>query len=470
MTQKTLSRRNFLQGSAAVAAGTGMLLPPPAPPFAAPNPPAAKKPDLAIKTQQKALVFIMLDGGNDSYNMLVPTSSKHYKQYRKSRSNLALAKRDLLPLEGFKDQQDRSFGLHPSMPEVQELFNDNKLAFVANIAPMIKRITKEEFYNNSAPLPVGLLSHSDQFKHWQTSRPGERLNSGWFGSFADVLQHNKPAEQISMNVSLAGSNIMQNGVNATHYSIKQEGSVGLVVNETRNALNRAILANFEDLLEFDYPDDPFKQSYLSITREAQSQHEIFKKATHDVRVRTRFSDSDLSQQLRKVAQTIKASMELGMPQQTFFLRYIGWDHHDELLNNQERMLRVVSKAMGEFQEALQELDVDDRVITFTGSDFGRTLTSNGNGTDHGWGGNTLVMGNAVNGGQVFGEYPELTLGNANPLDAGNGVLIPTTATDELYAELAMWFGVAKQDLGKLFPNLANFYDVSSDEPPLGVIG
>ncbi|MEC8426968.1 MAG: DUF1501 domain-containing protein, partial [Pseudomonadota bacterium] len=413
--------------------------------------------------------FIMLDGGNDSFNMLVPRSTQHYQQYRKTRSNLALSQSQLLPLEGFEDADGRRFGVHHSMPELAQLFSEKRLSFVANIAPMIRRISKQEFYNNSAPLPVGLLSHSDQFKHWQTSRPGERINRGWFGSFADVLQHNRPVKQISMNVSLAGSNIMQNGVNATHYSIKKEGSVGLEVNETKNDLNDAILYNFEKLLNHDYSHDPFKQAYLAITREAQGQHETFKQATHEVRIDSRFSDSDLSQQLRKVAQTIKASIELGMPQQTFFLRYIGWDHHDELLQNQERMLRVVSKALAEFQASLDELKLADRVITFTGSDFGRTLTSNGNGTDHGWGGNTLVMGNPVRGGKVLGQYPDLELGSSNPLDAGDGVLIPTTATDELYAELAMWFGVAKSDLPQLFPNIGNFYDINSSSPPLGVI-
>ncbi|WP_315981762.1 DUF1501 domain-containing protein [Aliamphritea spongicola] len=154
-----------------------------------------------------------------------------------------------------------------------------------------------------------------------------------------------------------------------------------------------------------------------------------------------------------VARSIKSADRLNLQQQTYFLRYIGWDHHDELLNNHQRMLQVLSKALGEFQQSLDELGIADQVITFTGSDFGRTLTSNGNGTDHGWGGNTLVMGNAIQGGRIYGQYPSLALGNANPLDAGDGVLIPTTATDQLYAELARWFGVADKDIHTLFPNL-----------------
>ncbi len=162
-----------------------------------------------------------------------------------------------------------------------------------------------------------------------------------------------------------------------------------------------------------------------------------------------------------MVQSIKAADSLGQQQQTYFLRYIGWDHHDELLNNHANMLSVLSKALGEFQRALDELDIADKVITFTGSDFGRTLTSNGNGTDHGWGGNTLVMGEPVNGGQIFGEYPSLALGTDNALDVGDGVLIPTTPIDLLYEQLALWFGAEQSSIEALFPNLSNFKDMTN---------
>lgn len=455
LTTNKLSRRDFIQNSATAALGAGLLAGT-APVFSAPDLSNAKA-SLAIKPQQKALVFIMLDGGNDSFNMLVPTSSSDYRDYRNSRSNLALNKNQLLPLDNYQDDQGRKFALHESMPEVQQLFARKKLAFMANIAPMIEPVKKADFYSGAARLPVGLLSHSDQFKHWQTSRPGERLNQGWFGYFADSLQANRKLADIPMNVSLSGSNIMQNGVQSSSYVINEQGSVGLVVNEEKNALNTTLENSFENLLNADYPGDPFKQAYLSSTRQAQAQHEVFRDAVADIRVPGHFSDTPLSQQLKMVAQTIKAADRLKTPQQTFFIRYIGWDHHDELLNNHSRMLRVVSQALAEFQQALSQLEIAERVVTFTGSDFGRTLTSNGNGTDHGWGGNTLVMGEAVNGGQIFGQYPSLKLGEKNPLDAGDGVIIPTTPTDQLYAELALWFGVDEKALPELFPNLPNFY-------------
>lgn len=459
------SRREFLKksGSLVAAAGIGALLGGTAPVFALPQSPQQQG-SKALQAQRKALVFIMLDGGNDSYNMLVPTSDRHYAEYQQSRSNLALDRQTLLALNT-EDSEGRHFGLHPSMPEAAQLFNQGDLAFIANIGPMIAPVTKQGFYQG-APLPLGLLSHADQFKHWQTSRPHQRINSGWFGYFADTLQANRPARQIPMNISLAGSNIMQNGLQASQYSITAQGSVGLVVNEEQNELNKVLLNSFERLLNTQ-ASDPFSQTYLSQTREAQLQHEVFQQATANVAVPVTFSSTPLSQQLRKVAQSIKAADTLNHQQQTFFIRYIGWDHHDELLNNHANMLGVLSKALGEFQAALQHMGIADKTVTFTGSDFGRTLTSNGNGTDHGWGGNTLVMGEPVAGGQIFGQYPALSLGEQNPLDVGDGVLIPTTATDQLYAELAVWFGASPSEVHNLFPNLSNF--TGNSYQPLGII-
>lgn len=458
MLTNSVSRRGFLGQSSAITAGASMMLAGAAPAFALPK---SKPLRLNIKSSNKAMVFIMLDGGNDSFNMLVPTSTKHYADYQRSRSNLALDKHSLLPLKGYRDAQQRQFGLHPSMPEVQQLFNNKQLAFVANVGPMIEPVSKADV--DAARLPLGLLSHADQFKHWQTARPDARINHGWFGSLADNLQAHRDVHQVPMNISLAGSNIVQNGVKSNHYSINQQGSVGLVVNEENTPLNRELLHSFEHLLLQNYAKDAFKHSYLALTREAQALHQQFADATNQVPVPTQFVGTDLSQQLRKVAQSIGAAKQLKLNQQTYFLRYIGWDHHDELLNNHGAMLRVLSQAMGEFQQALESMGLADEVVTFTGSDFGRTLTSNGNGTDHGWGGNIMVMGNDVNGGQVFGEYPDLHLDGAQ--DMGDGVLIPTTPVDHFYADLAAWFGVDEEGIASLFPNLSNF---STLDRPLGI--
>jgi uncharacterized protein (DUF1501 family) len=483
MARKYPTRRDFIKYSGVVA-GSGILAAcggsgsstgtPPAPPGPGPGPNPTPPPvgELRITPQDKALVFILLAGGNDSYNMLVPISAA-YSDYKTSRSNLALDKNSLLPLNGYTDADGNSFGLHPSMPNVQRLFGDKKLSFVANCGPLVEPTSKAQYFDNNVKLPVGLMSHADQIRHWQTGEPGQRVKTGWFGKFADVMQKGKSDQQIGMGISLAGTNIAQNGSDSLAYAIGASGSSGLIVKENdpsfgpgQRHLNQALLNGFNTVLDRDY-GDPFKNTYVEMMRHAQSHHEAFSGATESIQPSTQFSDSDLSQQLKMVARSIAAAKNLGMHQQTFFVQYGGWDHHDELLVNHERMLKVLDNALGEFQQSLDELNIADRVVTFTASDFGRTLTSNGNGTDHGWGGNMMVMGEAVKGGEVFGEFPSLALGN--DLDIGNGLLIPTTASDEVFTELSMWFGVEKAGMQNLFPNVSKFYDLNSSTPPLGII-
>ena len=456
--RKPMNRRQFLKKSSAAAVASMMCMG--GFPFVGSEATAA---GMELDSSRRTLVFIMLDGGNDSFNMLVPTSTKEYGDYKKSRQNLALPHRDLLPLDGFKDARGVSYGLHPSLSGVQNLFARKDLSFLANVGPLIEPVNKDAFFSGSARLPLGLMSHSDQFKHWQSARPGERVNRGWFGLMNDAAPSSGRMSLIPMNISLAGSNIMQNGLQTSEYAITKDGSQGMTIYDDDTDLNLAIRRAFKRVVNKQY-DDPFKQTYLESLRTAQEQHEQFGGAAEGIRVRTRFSDTDLSQQLKMIARSIKAAPANGARKQTYFVRYIGWDHHDELLNNHARMLQVLSDALVEFQASLEELGVADDVVTFTGSDFGRTLTSNGNGTDHGWGGNTIVMGNPVAGGGILGKYPSLTLGNN--LDIGNGIFIPTTPVDALYAELALWFGVRPSGLRALFPNLNNF---KSPYGELGVI-
>lgn len=458
-----VSRRNFLAAGSASAAAMGSL----APQFSI----AQSLQKVPLKSNNKVLVYIMLDGGNDSFNMLVPTSASHYAQYSSTRDNLAVPLADLLSLNGFSDSEGRSFGVHKAMSEVQSLFNNKKLSFVANVGPLVEPVDRAGMQAGTAKLPLGLLSHSDQFKHWLTGRPDERTNTGWFGRFADSVQANRQANQIPMNISLAGSNILQNGADSTHYTVNKKGSVGLAVKDkstpANQALNNALLAGFEAMLNQSYGDDPMRAAYIAQTRESQAQHERFKAATNTVTLSSAFSDSNLSQQLKKVAESIASADQMNLQQQTYFLRYIGWDHHDGLLDKHPKMLSILSKALFEFQRALEELNVEDRVITFTGSDFGRTLTSNGNGSDHGWGGNAIVMGEPVDGGKVFGEFPSLELGNNNPLDGGDGMLIPSMPLDKMFAELAIWYGVEGSDVKTLLPNIEKFGGIEHRKVPVG---
>lgn len=439
------------------------------------------------KTKDKALVYLILNGGNDSFNMLVPTSTKEYNDYSISRSNLKIDKSDLETLN-FKDKSNKTFGLHPSMPKTANLFNNEKLAFIANTAPLIQQVTKEQFQKNSVPIPLGLLSHADQVKHWQTLDASKRTNIGLFGRFADTFQSNKKDSQISMNLSLSGTNILQNGVSSTEYALTKEGSIGLKVVDNPTPLNNALKDAFNSIMNKSYSDS-FEKTFIDIEKNAQTHHEIFKskveginpntfvdysnKTTHINRqnsnAQTKYTagDKNISEQFKMIAKAIKASKDLNMTKQTFYIDYYGWDHHDELTNNQSRMLSVVDDALDGFQKALEQLGIDDKVITVVGSDFGRTLSSNGNGTDHGWGGNMLVMGNDINGGKIYGKYPDLILGSN--LDIGGGVLIPTTSIDEVFAELAYWFGIEKKDLKNYIPNIENFYDPTNPALPIGFL-
>ena len=269
-----------------------------------------------------------------------------------------------------------------------------------------------------------------------------------------------------MNISLAGNNTFQAGNDVVEYTISPlgNGSLGIRGYQDASPLNQIRTAAVNNLLERQY-QDVFEQTYADITRQAEVNHENFSSAVGNVNLQTAFSPGYLSQSMKMIARTIGAHQTLGMNRQTFFVTYGGWDHHDELLNNQAAMLGAVSKAMGEFDAAMHELGLHQQVTTFTISDFARTLTSNGNGTDHGWGGNAMVMGGAVKGGQMYGQYPDLALGQN--LDVGDGVLIPTTATDEYFAELALWLGVSRSDLPLVLPNLTNFFDPSLGTLPLG---
>ncbi|QTN39830.1 DUF1501 domain-containing protein [Cryomorphaceae bacterium] len=413
----------------------------------------------------KALVCILLEGGNDSFNMLVPTDNPAYQAYAHTRSNQALALNSLLSLNPLGGNSP-ALGIHPAMIEVQQLFNSGKLAFISNVGTLVEPTTLSQFLNGSAQMPLGLFSHADQIQQWQTSVPQSRGALGWGGRLADMLQSMNQNQNISMNISLSGRNVFQAGNATTEYTITNSGtgSVGIEGYNGPDFIHEVGTAAVDSLMDHHY-NDIFKNTYANVVSNAQDTHEVFSSATGNIQLSTAFSENELSQNLAMVAKTIGARNTLGLSRQTFFINYGGWDHHDELLNNQNAMLTVVSKALGEFESALQELGVGDQVTTFSISDFARTLTSNGNGTDHGWGGNVMVMGgNQVNGGQIYGQYPDLAIGSS--LDVGNGVLIPTLSTDEYFAELAKWFGVSNSDLLSIFPNLSNFY-LPSSTPPIG---
>ncbi len=472
MNRKTLSRRSFLGQTSCAAIGSSTLLSSLVSLKALNAAAAANSGSFGSGDDYKALVCIFQSGGNDSFNMLVPTSASEYQEYATTRSNQALALDELLPLN-VANADGRSFGLNPAMTAVQNLFNQGKLSFISNVGTLVSPTSKEDFFNEANHLPLGLFSHADQIQQWQTSLPHQRASSlGWGGKVADLIRDMNSNQAISMNVSLSGTNVFQTGDSTIEYAIDPyNGSVGIEgygQHDEWNVFDISRTKAIDNLLDYEY-QDIFQKTYVDVIRRSRDGHIMFDEAIKTVGdFTTEFSDNYLSQSFAMVARTIAARQQLGVKRQIFYINFGGWDHHDELLTSQFGMLMALSNALSEFNTVLEEINMSDCVSTFSISEFGRTLTSNGNGTDHAWGGNVMVMGgNQVKGGNIFGEYPSLALENS--LELGDGVLVPTLATDQYFAELAKWFGVAPSELTTIFPNLENFYDVNANDAPIGFL-
>lgn len=413
----------------------------------------------------QALVCILLAGGADSFNMLLPYDQARYDAYAAMRSDLALARGDVLPLD-YLGPDNRQLAVHPGLAEVRDLFDSGDLAFVANVGSLAEPTDRAGYDAGSVRLPLGLFSHADQIAQWQTSVPDARIATGVGGRLADVLQPTLPASPISMNITLSGTNVFQTGAGVTSYAVDAaEGARQVAGFETDDDGSDVFTTAMNTLLAADY-GDPYRRTYAAALRESIDAAELVQAALDGAQtLNTSFSASGLSEALAQIARIVSVSDQLNAPRQTFFVTFGGWDHHDDVIPQQEAMLPVLSQALAEFHSAMTELGVLDRVTTFTISDFGRTLTSNGKGSDHGWGGNSLVMGGSVAGADVYGTYPELEPGN--PLDVGRGRFIPTTSVDEFYAELALWFGVTSTDLDFVLPNVSRFYDAGSGVAPIG---
>lgn len=413
----------------------------------------------------RALVCLFLDGGNDSFNMLAPLEQKEYARYRTARGSLALEREKFLGITDPAGRANgRKFGVHPAMPEVRDLYNSGKLSFLCNVGTLAEPTNLAKINNYTARLPLGLYSHADQFMHWQTSTPETRGTIGWAGRAAEILRSVNERNDISMNISLSGTNIFQSGKDLIPYSINPDG-VSLLngYNDPSRAFFRKAV---DSLLEQKY-QSLLRQTYADLTRQAIDSADIFHRVWQATpKVQTPFPDTVMGRNLRGVAQSMAARGSLGMKRQTYFIRCAGWDHHDEVLNSQNHMLADVSRSVAAFWQALGELGLQDDVLLFSASDFGRTLSSNGKGSDHGWGGHQFILGGGHRGGRFFGDYPEdISLGNK--LDTGRGRLIPTTSVDEYFAELALWLGVSRSDLQTVLPNIGRFYDVRSRRMPLG---
>ena len=431
--------------------------------------------------EYRALVCLFLSGGNDSFNMLVPRTTTEYAAYQASRSNLALTPAQLIDIHPLPSAQP-TFAVHNGMPEVASLFDSGKAAFIANVGTLVEPVTnRTQVINNSKKLPLGLYSHSDQIEQWQTSVPNSRSGIGWAGRMADLIKTVNPNQTVPMNISLDGSNVWQTGNSVAEYSITPGdsldpgGAVGLTsynfgwkqYNDIQNNLGAAV----DSQLAQQYAN-LLQQTFNTRKKQALDAYHDFSTATASPVSGVTFPNTSLGYRMRMIARAIQGRAGYGAVRQTYFLQLGGWDHHSGVLANQAAMLPQVSAAIGAFYNAMVALGLQNNVTLFTASDFGRTLTSNSQGSDHAWGGNQIVVGGSVLGQKIYGQYPDLAVNpdsgpEVNPLDTGRGRFIPTTSCDQFFAELALWLGVTKSDLPLILPNIGNFYSTSSSAPPVG---
>lgn len=462
---KKISRRKFM-GQAGCAAMTSTTVLNTLINLKALNAAALSHSAVADGNDYKALVCIGLNGGNDAYNMLIPTTSGEYADYANVRSNLAIPQANILGLNTL-NTPGRTFGLHPSMPNITNLYNQGKAAFVANVGTLVEPISVQEFWNQSKKAPLGLLSHSDQMQQWMTAIPHERASTGWGGRIADMIQQMNTDPNLSMNISLGGTNIFQTGVESIEYSVNPQNGIREIYGYNDDWQYNTLKKNAIDQLLNRTYSDIYENTYINTSRTARDGWLAYKDALEPVNLNTSFNPispeyGDVTRSLEWVAKLMSVRDTLGFKRQTFYVDFGGWDHHDEVLNAQTEMLTELDYAVNQFQLAMQELGTENCVVTFLISDFARTLRSNGNGTDHAWGSNMLSVGGPVIGSRIYGAYPDTLDPNQNEQDLGGGIVLPSTSADLYFAELAHWFGVSKSDLETIFPNLINFYDYRTD--------
>jgi uncharacterized protein (DUF1501 family) len=442
--------------------------------------------------EYRAIVCLFLSGGNDSYNMLAPysgasaTHADSFVEYQNSRGNLALDKPGMHEIHPL-NTGSRTFGVHPSMPNLAARFEAGDAAFVANVGTLIEPVqNRAQVIAASKHLPLGLYSHSDQIEQWQTSVPHSRSGIGWAGKMMDLIKDINPSQAVSMNISMDGSNVFQSGVTGAEYAVNpgnsnepEGGAVPLTGYDAgylaNNNLSNAASSAVDGLLARNY-SNLLQETYQQKRRTAQEAYALYHSATSGTLPgNITFPNTSLGRQLRQVCKALMGRAALGAVRQTFFVNRGGWDHHSETLALQLDMLEEVDDAIGAFWAQLVALGIENQVTLFSGSDFGRTLTSNDRGSDHAWGGNHFVMGGSVVGKKIYGQYPSLAINpdngaEINPLDTGRGRLIPTTSCDQYFAELALWLGVPQSSLPLILPNIGNFFAANSSSPPLGFLG
>lgn len=459
MTTQT-SRRRFLR--------TGALLAPlaQAAPFAL-NLAAMGEAAAQSAADYKALVCVFMFGGNDASNMVLATDPDSWSAYQALRgtggSPIALpapgAANGVLQVSPATAQSGRTFALHPALGDLRDLFANGQAAVVSNVGPLIAPMTKSEYQSGAVPRPPKLFSHNDQQSVWQAYAP-EGARVGWGGRMGDLLATMNGLPTFTC-ISTGGNAVWLAGEQTIPYRVGSNGATAIGGIQGNLFGSSTAAALFREIVTQDSPQY-LERAHASVVRRALDAQATINGSMIDaasleaVPNRPTGGRNNLAAQLNTVARIIGARGALGVRRQVFFVSMGGFDTHGNQLTSHAGLLGELGQALGYFQRLLADPSIGAAadVTTFTASDFGRTMASNGDGTDHGWGAHHWVVGQSVRGGDFYGRFP--VIGSDTPDDVGRGRLLPGVSVDQYGATLASWFGVGPGLLADVFPNLSNF--------------
>ncbi|QBE62520.1 DUF1501 domain-containing protein [Pseudoduganella lutea] len=465
MTHQHFSRRDFLRS---IASATGVAAAPLALNLAAAGTAAA-----AGASDYKALICLYMMGGNDHYNTFLATDRTSWTEYERLRDtndaqSIALPKDGsfggVLPVGTATVQPGRTFAFHPQLAGLRQLYNSGRAAVVSNVGTLVQPTTREQYLANSVPLPPKLFSHNDQQAVWLSDR-AEGSTVGWGGRMADLINSANGNSSFTC-ISAAGNTVFLSGRQMQQFQIAPAGAVPI-----EGISGRVLGANFQlrSLIAGSHTNklEAAHASVVSRSIDLQAQLASAMVAAGPGGVPNpkgyvnpmtgTAAVNPLASQLQIVARMIAAREALGMKRQVFFVSMGGFDTHDGQSRRHAALMARLDHALSYFDTTMANLmgaNVRQQVTLFTASDFGRTLTSNGDGTDHGWGSHHFVAGGAVRGSDIYGDFPTIGLGHAN--DIGQGALLPSVAVDQYGATLGRWLGLSDSELIDVFPSLVNF--------------
>lgn len=442
-------RREFLKRTAASAA-TGIAAP------LALNLSAIGRVAAADAQDYKALVCVFFYGANDHYNTIVPYDLTNHREYLRLRQGLAIG---INRLEGSKmgaAVSGEEFVFSPYLKQVPTLWNEGRVATLMNVGPLMEPTSKARYDSGSAVIPPKIFSHNDQQSVWQSLAP-EGAANGWGGRFGDLFLDAND-EDIFGSVSISGNALYLSGRLSAQYTLSPDGSIPLVSRRRGSVYGSSEVARTMESLMLGGGDGNLMANVLSsTTRRALDANETLSSALAGMPdLGTSFTTDalGLGAQLRMVARMIAARSNLGMKRQVFFVSAGGFDLHDGLIEGHPPLLNAVGGALHDFYRTTEAMGVQNQVTSFTASDFGRTLSGNKDGSDHGWGSHHLIVGGAVKGGRFYGQVP--VLADDGPNDVGRGRLLPTTSVDQFAATLGRWFGASDGELREVLPRLSRF--------------